>query len=153
MSDYAPPPPPGDVPPPPGMPPVPASGPTYDHADWVLRAQGALVDFIGPWLLYGIIYTINDLLGILAWIAAISWTLYNAYLGGQTGQSYGKRWAGIRLVREADGQVIGGGMGIGRWFVHIVDSLACYIGWFWPLWDAKRQTFADKILNTVVIKV
>jgi uncharacterized RDD family membrane protein YckC len=135
------------------MPPVPAGPPTYNYADWPLRAQGALVDFIGPWLGYFIIYMINDVLGILAWVAAISWSLYNAYLGGQTGQSYGKKWAGTRLVREVDGQLIGGGMGIGRYFVHIIDSIACYIGWFWPLWDAKRQTFADKILKTVVVKV
>jgi len=38
-----------------------------------------------------------------------------------------------------------------RQLVHILDSLACYIGWLWPLWDAKSQTFADKIMNTVVV--
>jgi hypothetical protein len=24
-------------------------------------------------------------------------------------------------------------------------------GWLFPIWDAKRQTFADKIISTVVI--
>ena len=28
---------------------------------------------------------------------------------------------------------------------------ACYFGWLFPLWDAKRQTFADKIIGTVVV--
>jgi hypothetical protein len=37
-----------------------------------------------------------------------------------------------------------------RDLAHIVDSLACYLGWLWPLWDAKRQTFADKLVKTVV---
>lgn len=157
MSDYTPPPPPGDVPPPPppspGMPPVPSGGaPAYTYADWPLRAQGALVDFIGPFLAAAVVSAISDILGLLAYLGALGWALYNAYLGGETGQSTGRKWAGTRLVREADGQVIGGGMGIARYFVHIVDSLACYIGWLWPLWDAKRQTFADKILNTVVIR-
>lgn len=32
-----------------------------------------------------------------------------------------------------------------------MDSLACIIGWLFPVRDAKRQTFADKILGTVVI--
>ncbi len=42
-------------------------------------------------------------------------------------------------------------MAFGRDICHILDSLACYIGWLFPLWDAKRQTFADKIISTVVI--
>ena len=51
---------------------------------------------------------------------------------------------------EETGQIIGGGMGIVRHFAHLVDSLICYIGWFFPLWDPKRQTIADKIMKTVV---
>ena len=31
------------------------------------------------------------------------------------------------------------------------DSIICYIGWLFPLWDSKRQTLADKIMKTVVI--
>ena len=38
-----------------------------------------------------------------------------------------------------------------RQLAHIVDSLVCYLGWLWPLWDSKNQTFADKIMSTVVI--
>jgi len=43
-----------------------------------------------------------------------------------------------------------GGMAFVRDLTHILDSLACYLGWLWPLWDAKRQTFADKLIKTVV---
>jgi uncharacterized RDD family membrane protein YckC len=25
------------------------------------------------------------------------------------------------------------------------------VGYLWPLWDDKRQTFADMLLNTIVI--
>jgi hypothetical protein len=42
-------------------------------------------------------------------------------------------------------------MAFARDICHILDSLACYIGWLFPIWDAKRQTFADKIVSTVVI--
>ena len=35
---------------------------------------------------------------------------------------------------------------------HVLDSLPCYLGYLWPLWDAKRQTFADKIMSTVVVE-
>ena len=30
-------------------------------------------------------------------------------------------------------------------------AIVCYIGYFFPLWDAKRQTLADKIMTTVCV--
>ena len=57
---------------------------------------------------------------------------------------------GLRTVKAETGQPIGGGMGIVRAIAHIVDQIPCYLGFLWPLWDDKRQTFADKILGTVV---
>ena len=33
---------------------------------------------------------------------------------------------------------------------HILDALT-YVGFLWPLWDAKRQTFADMLMRTVVV--
>jgi len=69
---------------------------------------------------------------------------------GRTGQSWGKQALKLRLLSESTGQPIGAGMAFVRDLAHIVDSLACYLGWLWPLWDAKRQTFADKLVKTVV---
>jgi uncharacterized RDD family membrane protein YckC len=123
------------------------------YADWPKRAYGYLIDYFGPYLLALIVtYGINKALGFLVSLAALAWGLYNAYLGGQTGQSYGKKIAGIRLISEATGAPPGGGLGIGRFFVHILDAIPCIpVGFLWPLWDSKRQTFADKILKTVVV--
>ena len=122
-------------------------------ASWGNRLYGALIDYVVPYLIaYVVLIAINKTLGSLLYLAAFGWVLYNAYQGGLTGQSYGKKVAGLRLLREQDGQVIGGGLGIGRYFVHILDGLACGLGYLWPLWDKKRQTFADKIVKTVVIK-
>lgn len=59
---------------------------------------------------------------------------------------------GIRLLREADGRPLGFGMAFVRRLAHFLDSIACYIGWLWPLWDAKKQTFADKVCSSVVVK-
>jgi uncharacterized RDD family membrane protein YckC len=114
--------------------------------------QSGLVDWFVPALVAGILYQVSTGIGILAQLAALGWALYNAYLQGSTGQSTGKKMAGTRLVRAADGQLIGGGAGVGRAFVHIVDGLPCYLGYLWPLWDAQKQTFADKIMGTLVIK-
>jgi hypothetical protein len=38
-----------------------------------------------------------------------------------------------------------------RDLAHIVDSVICYVGFLFPLWDAKKQTLADKIVKTVVV--
>jgi uncharacterized RDD family membrane protein YckC len=122
-------------------------------AQWPQRALGYLIDGAAPFVVAIVFFAISSTLGILFYLAAFGWVLYNAYLGGQTGQSFGKKIAGLKLVGEATGQPIGGGLGIARWFCHIVDSLICYVGWFFPLWDAKRQTIADKIMKTVVITV
>ena len=66
-----------------------------------------------------------------------------------------KRLDELQTLKEAKsartGQPIGALMTFARQLVHLLDALACYIGYLWPLWDAKRQTFADKIMSTVVI--
>jgi uncharacterized RDD family membrane protein YckC len=86
------------------------------------------------------------------YLAAIAVTIYNRWiLAGRTGQSWGKQVLGIRLVKEATGEPIGGLMAFVRDIAHIVDSIICYIGFLFPLWDSKRQTLADKIMSTVVV--
>ena len=164
MSNTPPPPPPGfgGPPPPPNYgapPPPPAFGMNYndqgarDLAQWPQRALGGLIDFVAPSIVVNILGRASSSLGLLLSLAALAWAIYNAYLNGSTGQSIGKKVAGLKVVSESTGQVIGGGLGIVRWICHFIDSLICLVGWLFPLWDAKRQTIADKIMKTVVINV
>jgi len=96
---------------------------------------------------------LGTIVGLLGSVAAIAMFVWNTCLkGGGTGWSIGKGVMGIRLVSEQTGQPIGGGMAFVRALAHILDALPCYIGFLWPLWDQKRQTFADKILSTVVVE-
>lgn len=90
------------------------------------------------------------LVGFLTSLGAFIWN--TCLKGGGTGWSIGKGVMGIRLISERTGQPIGGGMAFVRYVAHILDALPCYVGYLWPLWDDRRQTFADKILNTVVIE-
>jgi uncharacterized RDD family membrane protein YckC len=71
-------------------------------------------------------------------------------LQGRTGQSWGKRILGLKLVRMADGLPVGAVIALVRDLLHTLDGL-CLIGYLFPLWDPRRQTFADKIVNTVVL--
>ncbi len=88
------------------------------------------------------------LVGYALMIGIAIWNRY--FKAGRTGQSWGKKVVGIRLVREVDGQPIGAGMAFARDLAHTLDGFF-YLGYLWPLWDPKRQTFADKICSTVVL--
>jgi uncharacterized RDD family membrane protein YckC len=89
---------------------------------------------------------------LVAAVLGIAGGLFICHREGTTGQSPGKKMVNIRLVREYDGQPMGFGMAIVRKICHFLDGFVCYLGYLWPLWDAKKQTFADKIMNTVVVR-
>ena len=122
-------------------------------AEWPQRAIGGLIDFVAPTVLLLILSPLNRGISTVASIAVLGWYIYVGYLNGTTGQSIGHQVAGVKVVSEQTGQVIGAGTGILRTICHILDSLICYIGWLFPLWDAKKNTLADKIIKTSVINV
>jgi len=83
--------------------------------------------------------------------AASLWVWNRGVLEGRSGSSLGKRAVGTRLVRASTGEPLGVGSTLLRDVCHIADG-PLLLGCLWPLWDARRQTFADKILDTVVIR-
>ncbi|MEU4743507.1 RDD family protein [Actinosynnema sp. NPDC023658] len=140
----------------------PAYGaPAGGYAEWGTRAIGFLIDYVAPGLVVGVLAgigaatgdpTIGVILPGIGYLALIGFMIYNSwYLAGTTGQSMGKKVAKIKLIKEETGQPIGFGNAFVRHLCHFVDSLPCYAGWFAPLWEAKNQTWADKIMGTVVV--
>jgi hypothetical protein len=115
---------------------------------WHTRAGGLLIDGLISFAVQLVLGLVNHGLGQLAGLAVF---LYFGYLTGTTGQTPGRKVVGVKILREADGQTLGAGAGIGRSFLHILDVLSLGLGYLWPLWDPKRQTFADKICSTVVL--
>lgn len=100
----------------------------------------------------GMITTGLVLMGV-GWLLALVIQIYNRWVRGGRGQSWGKKVAGTWLVSERTGQPIGTGMTFVRDLAHYLDSLPLYLGYLWPLWDERRQTFADKMCGTVVTTV
>jgi len=132
-------------------------------ASWGARVGASLIDMllVLAIVVAGVIVSAvaaqgSEALGVivllLTYVGAIGFAIWQMAVQGRTGQTIGKKQLGIRLVRESDGQYVGAGLSIGRYFLHVVDQLPCYLGYFWPLWDDKKQTFADKILGTLVVK-
>ena len=87
-------------------------------------------------------------IGALLAVAVFVWN--TCLRAGRTGYSIGKGVLGIKLVGDDSGTTIGPGRAFVRYLLHIVDVLPLYLGYLWPLWDPKRQTFSDKLMHTVV---
>jgi uncharacterized RDD family membrane protein YckC len=145
----------------PGPPSQYGATPGAPFAPWISRVGGNILDT----LIFGVPLIILAAIGgaigggggtaivIVAYLAALVLGLWNqVFRQGKTGQTIGKQIVGITLIREQDGQPVGPLMAFLRSLAHIVDAIPCYIGFLWPLWDAKNQTFADKICSTVVVK-
>lgn len=128
--------------------PQPAATPA-PLADWGTRAIGLIIDIL-PVLILSVLTYWSSFLSWIAGLVGIAYTIYLGHLEGTTGQTPGKAMMGTRLVNE-QGERVGSGPGIGRKFVHVVDSMVCLLGWFLPLVDDKRQTIADKLIQTFVV--
>jgi uncharacterized RDD family membrane protein YckC len=157
MSMPPPPPPPGSVPPPPpGYQAYQSYQATPSYAGWGSRFGGAIVDglisfgFQLPGVLVAqgssALGSLLQLAGLVAFVVLWSKQI------GTTGQSWGKKAVGIRVVDAQSGQAIGQGRAVGRYFAQILSALPCYLGFLWPLWDDKKQSFHDKIVGTIVVK-
>lgn len=83
------------------------------------------------------------------WVWALLLVLFvtQAYLGSTPG----KLVVGIAVVRESDGRPIGALRTAGRLVAHVLDSILL-IGYLRPLWNVRRQTFADSLCGTVVLQ-
>jgi RDD family len=70
---------------------------------------------------------------------------------GQDGVEHRQIRDEVQSGQRKTWQPIGFWLSLVRQLVHWVDQMACYIGFLWPLWDHKRQTFADMITSTVCV--
>ncbi len=149
------------------------------YASWGSRVVAYLIDgFLGAiaafpiWIGYGLLIanatTTTDVNGVkqvqvhataastllllLGVVTSLAFFVWNQCIRqGRTGATLGKSVLAIRTV-HADMLPIGGGLAFVRYLLNIVNALPCYLGYLWPLWDSHRQTFADKIMSTYVIK-
>lgn len=160
----------------------PAYGAPAPYASWFQRVGAFLIDqligavalipyYIGAVMAAGSVETTTDpvtgqltttssggsgialALMFIGVALAIAYYVWNYCLKqGRTGYTIGKGILGIKLIKLDTGQPMGAGLSFVRQIAHIVDTIPCYLGYLWPLWDAKHQTFSDKIMGTVVIE-
>ncbi|MGE2719197.1 RDD family protein [Mycolicibacterium celeriflavum] len=155
--------------------------PKEAYTSWFTRVVAWLVDSIPIFILWGIGYalllgtqetacitdvseyqlgefcatgasTVGQFAFALTSMLVLAYVIWNyGYRQGSTGSSIGKSMLKFKVVSEKTGQPIGFGMSIVRQLAHIIDAAICYVGYLFPLWDAKRQTIADKLISTVCL--
>jgi uncharacterized RDD family membrane protein YckC len=158
-----------------------ATLPQEAYTPWLTRVLAWLIDSVPIFIVYGIGWllligtretacitdtsqydlgefcatgasTLGQVSMVIAWLVVLAYVIWNyGYRQGTTGSSIGKSIMKFKVVSEKTGQPIGFGMSVVRQIAHIVDSVICYIGYLFPLWDKKRQTLADKIMTTVCL--
>jgi len=91
---------------------------------------------------------------VLLAIAVIVQVWQTAWRQGARGQSWGKSVTGLRTVDGETMQPIGGPRGMLRWLVDLVlgsVGILQLLNYLWPLWDERNQTWADKVVGSVVL--
>jgi uncharacterized RDD family membrane protein YckC len=166
-----------EPPPSPGYPPsgyVISTPARSDYAGWSKRVRARLIDQLPTYLgliIFGVGYliflvrlassggsspqftgpTVAMIIGLGVMLASLGWIAYNRWhMAGKTGQSLGKRVCKITLIGEETNAPISPKNAFIRDLVHILDALTL-VGYLWPLWHDRSQTFADQILRSVVI--
>jgi uncharacterized RDD family membrane protein YckC len=179
--EYPPPPPPsgGYAPPPPG--PAIRRLPQQAYTSWFIRVGAHLIDMLPFVVILGVgwlvlqnsvdsacltditQYDVDQICSIgystvgvtVMWgavLVGLAYLVWNyGYRQGVGGSSIGKSVLKFKVVSENTGQPVGFGMSVLRQICHVVDAVPFYLGYLFPLWTAKRQTLADKIMATVCL--
>ncbi|MEO1059647.1 MAG: RDD family protein, partial [Actinomycetota bacterium] len=90
-------------------------------------------------------------LGVVGYIIVI--VIYLRALG-RTGQTWGCRIVGIKVVRAATHEPLGVWAALGRQlFANIISAYIFYLGYLWAAWDTNKETWHDKVVKSAVIRV
>ena len=120
----------------------------------LLSAPGGALIGIGAATNGGVRVALIIVGSVLLVIGAIVQIWQSGWRQGAVGQSWGKSITGLRTVGAHTMRPIGGPRGLLRWFVDTILGVVWILqllNYLWPLWDDRRQTWADKVAGSVVL--
>ena len=139
------------------------NGPQANFAGFWRRLGGGLIDGLilsSPWIA-GELILVTALVVNSSLVAVVA--VVGMLLGGiglivvycqkvsETGQSWGGEVLGLYIVGAEDGQTVAPARVFWRGVARLLSALVFYLGFFWMLWDDRRQTWHDKLARTVVL--
>jgi uncharacterized RDD family membrane protein YckC len=77
---------------------------------------------------------------------------YYTFFWTLVGYTPGKAILGLKVVRKNGGK-LSFGRSLLRFFSYWISMLPLFLGFFWVLWDSKRQGWHDKIAGTQVLYI
>jgi uncharacterized RDD family membrane protein YckC len=128
----------------------------------LLAAPGGVVFGLDPSAALGIVLLVVSIL-----VDLVVWALYAPFLvrrhGRRNGQTLGKQWLGIRVIRT-NGAPVDWGMGLLRELVikgllfnfigfYFFATIPWLLNYLWPLWDDQNRALHDMMASTRVVKV
>lgn len=128
-----------------------------DSKAWWRRAVGFLLGFVLPWslltqllgsLIVGRSWPEDSIGWVLSTLAFVTVSAVSAALS-KFGQSPAQRLVGLRVLDAWDRPASRRRM-FARNLAHLADFVSLGLGFLWPLWSPRGQTFADKLAGTTV---
>ncbi len=133
----------------------------YRYAGFWARALAMLVDLIIIMVLLVLVVMSMVFTGILtlglvvptlpAVVLDISLLVLVIVLWTKYGATPGKMMLHIVIVDQDTGKVPSVGQAVIRYIGYIVSTIPLLLGYFWVIWDDKKQGFHDKLADTVVV--
>ena len=144
-------------------------------ADWSVRASASLIEIsiaggiataysialVVAKPVFALVQALALIFGVhlqstflfLYWGLGSGFLVWQAALRGRTGQSLGQRLMRIVLVDEDTGRPVGPARSVLRSVLHVVDIAPVFFGYVRPVFQYRRQTWADQICRTVVVTI
>jgi uncharacterized RDD family membrane protein YckC len=148
---------------PPATPTEPTPDQTTQPAEYATFLQRFLAAFIDAIIIGFVTGALGALLGIGTWNPDTGLTfnplsligvVYAVFMLVKYGATIGKMALGLRVENENTGENLNVVEAILRELVgKFVSAAVLFLGYFWMLWDPKKQTWHDKIAKSVVKKV
>jgi Mce-associated membrane protein len=130
---------------------------TVSYPRWAARAGALAIDVLPAIAViatmallaittpqWGLLWWVFTVTAVLAFLAMV---VNRWVLPPLTGWSLGRAVFGIRIVTGGDVPA-GTARLVLRDLAHLLDTISLFVGWLWPLWDARKRTFADLLLRT-----
>lgn len=89
--------------------------------------------------------------GLVSYLgAAVSVYMLVRWTGERGGSPLRVRY-GVIVVDANDGSFIGTRRAFFRWMMSLASQMVLLLGYLWVIWDPKKQTWHDKVANSVVV--
>ncbi len=121
-----------------------------DLADVFTRFIALVIDGIILGIISGVLTVFVREPGfVLSFLIGVTYHWY--FLTRNNGQTLGKQWMSIRVVKR-NGAPLETADVVVRYGGYWLNSFVLGIGWIWALFDADRQGWHDKLAGTVVVR-